>query len=468
MGKDMQRALLWAILFTSCFLLWDNYQVYKGEKSFFHTEAVEQQAAADAASSVPTGKDIDATVPSAVAVKDPVVVETDRMKVTFDREGAVIVGTEMTLIPRQADWTEVGLAGLILDRKPAENLGNVDLLEITKNRTYVAQSGLVGGNFPNHKDQYKLVSQKLSMGDADKLDVVFEATKGGVTVKKTYTFNRGHYGIDVSTEVVNNSGAAIQPSAYYQLTRDGGKPEGESSMYSTYTGPAFYSDEEKFQKLEFGDIADNSASFEKFTNNGWLAMVQHHFVSAWVPANGEERENYAREVSKNLYSVGTLVKLGTIESGKSVTDKAVLYSGPQDQDRLEQIAPGLELVVDYGWLTKSAARPPFPKKADLLAPVLPLRHCRQLGLGHRASDLHREGDPLSGFGRRLSFDGPHEGSHAAHEAAAGSLQGRQAAPQPGHDGALPHGKDQSGRRLPPDHAADSRVPRALLGASGFR
>ena len=87
MGKDMQRALLWAILFTSCFLLWDNYQVYKGEKSFFHTEAVEQQAAADAASSVPTGKDIDATVPSAVAVKDPVVVETDRMKVTFDREG---------------------------------------------------------------------------------------------------------------------------------------------------------------------------------------------------------------------------------------------------------------------------------------------------------------------------------------------------------------------------------------------
>ena len=99
MGKDMQRALLWAILFTSCFLLWDNYQVYKGEKSFFHTEAVEQQVAADAASGVPTGKDVDASVPAAAAaVKDPVVVETDRMKVTFDREGAVIVGTEMTLI----------------------------------------------------------------------------------------------------------------------------------------------------------------------------------------------------------------------------------------------------------------------------------------------------------------------------------------------------------------------------------
>ena len=119
MGKDMQRALLWAILFTSCFLLWDNYQVYKGEKSFFHTEAVEQQAVADAASSVPTGKDIDATVPSAVAVKDPVVVETDRMKVTFDREGAVIVGDQIFV-------GQGGGSGIIVAGKAAkqENVSN--------------------------------------------------------------------------------------------------------------------------------------------------------------------------------------------------------------------------------------------------------------------------------------------------------------------------------------------------------
>ena len=353
MGKEMQRALLWVILFTSCFLLWDNYQVYKGEKSFFYTEATQQQVSADAAAqaAMPTPEDVGADAPKSVDLKDPVVVVTDRMTVTFDREGAVIVGTEMMQIPRQADWTEVGLAGLILGKKPVDDLGNVDLLELTKNRTYVAQSGLIGGNFPNHKDTFKLVSSRLNMGDADKLDVVFEATKGGVTVRKTYEFIRGHYGINVATEVVNNSAETIQPSAYYQLTRDGGKPEGESSLYSTFTGPAVYSEEEKFQKLQFSDIADNSASFEKFADNGWVAMVQHHFVSAWVPTTGEERENYAREVGKDLFAIGSLVKLGAIESGKSVTNKALLYSGPQDQDRLEQIAPGLELVVDYGWLT---------------------------------------------------------------------------------------------------------------------
>lgn len=354
MGKEIQRALLWVILFTSCFLLWDNYQVYKGGQSFFHTETQQEtQVSGDAsvpAAKAPSAADVTAEAPVPV-VKDPVVVTTDRMKVTFDREGAVIVSSEMTQIPRQADWTEVGLAGLILGREEPKNLGNVELLEMNGTRTYIAQSGLVGGDFPNHRDQYKLVSQNLTLGEAEKLDVVFEAEKGGVTVKKTFTFQRGHYGIDVKTEVINKGTAAVTPSIYYQLTRDGGKPEGESSMYATFTGPAVYTDEEKFQKLEFDEIGDKSASFQKNADNGWIAIVQHHFVSAWVPSQGEARENYAREVGKGLYAVGSLVQMKTIDPGKSLVDEAVLYAGPQDQDRLEQIAPGLELVVDYGWLT---------------------------------------------------------------------------------------------------------------------
>ena len=353
MGKEIQRALLWVILFTSCFLLWDNYQVYKGGQSFFHSEAVQQQSSADnsvPATKAPTAGDVAASIP-APQLKDPVVVTTDRMRVTFDREGAVIVSNELTQIPRQADWTEVGLAGLILGKEPADDLGNVELLETSAVRTYVAQSGLVGGDFPNHRDNFKLVSSKLEMGDADKLDVVFESEKGGVAVRKIFTFQRAHYGVDVTTEVINRSASSVTPSIYYQLTRDGGKPEGESSMYATFTGPAVYSEEEKFQKISFDDVADKSAKYQKNANNGWVAMVQHHFVSAWVPPQGEDRENYVRAVAKDLYSVGSLVSLGTIEPCKSVTNKAVLYSGPQDQDRLEQIAPGLELVVDYGWLT---------------------------------------------------------------------------------------------------------------------
>ena len=353
MGKEFQRALLWVILFTSLFLLWDNYQVYKGGHSFFHTEEAATQTT-DAASSVPVAAPNTSSVVTeaqAEKVSDPVVVKTDRLQVTFDLVGARIVRTEMTQIPRQADWTEVGLAGLVLGRKPAENLGNVVLFETTPNRTYLAQTGLVGGAYPNHQDAFKLVSKDTDLGDKNTLDVVFEAEKGGVKVTKTFTFTRGNYGIAVKTDVQNMGSTPVMPSVYYQITRDGGKPEGESSMYSTFTGPAVYTDEENFQKLAFADVADKSASFEAKTDNGWIAMIQHHFVSAWIPTQGESRENYAREVGKDLFAIGTLIPMKEIAPGATASDTDMLYSGPQAQERLEKLAPGLELVVDYGWLT---------------------------------------------------------------------------------------------------------------------
>lgn len=352
MGREVQRALLWVILFGSLFMLWDNYQVYKGGKSFFGgaEQAVVQNESGVADIPAAAAKQ-EAPVMAAAPAREPVVVTTDRLKVTFDLQGARIVGTEMLLFPQQADWTEVGLAGMILGRKPADDLGNVKLLDVAGEHTYVAQSGLVGGAWPTHADEFRLVSQKLSMDGADDLEVVFEAEKGGVKVTKTYSFKRGNYGIEVATTVKNVSGESVTPQIYYQITRDSSKPAGESSMYSTFTGPAFYTSEENFQKLDFSDIRKKDASYVEHTDNGWLAMIQHHFVSAWIPAQGESRQNYAREVSKDLYSVGTIVSMKSLAPGAEETDRAVFYSGPQEQNRLEQLAPGLELVVDYGWLT---------------------------------------------------------------------------------------------------------------------
>ncbi len=353
MGKDFQRTLLWVILGASLFMLWDNYQVYTGGQSVFHSSTHEQTAETTAAEVPSTGTvaAVNATQSAAEKAVKPVEVTTDRMKVTFDLEGARIVRSEMLMMPRQPDWTEVGLAGLVLGRKPAEDLGNLVLFETTPTRTYVAQTGLVGGDYPNHRTEYRLVSQAVDMKDADKLDIVFEADKGGLKVTKTFSFTRGNYGVEVKTDIENVGQTPATPSIYYQITRDGGKPEGESSMYSTFTGAAVYSNEEKFQKIDYADIADKSATYQGETDNGWVAMIQHHFVSAWVPEQGEKRENYANAIDKNLYSIGTLVKLPTVEPGKTISDKAELYAGPQAQERLEQIAPGLELVVDYGWLT---------------------------------------------------------------------------------------------------------------------
>lgn len=355
MGKDLQRTLLWVILLTSCFLLWDNYQVYKGGESFFQQE-VTQEVASDKSDKADTADQADEaptvqTLKTGLKVSEPVVVTTDRMKVTFDLEGAAIVNSEMLDFPRQADWTEVGLAGLILNRKPAENLGNVHLFSLDKDRVYVAQTGLVGGNFPTHRDMYKLVSKNLTMGDAETLKVVFEAEKGGLKVQKTFTFTHGNYGIKVDTSVTNVGGESVSPKVYYQLTRDDGDPVGSNTMYSTFTGPAVYSEAEKFQKIKFGDIADKDADYQVKADNGWIAMVQHHFVSAWVPTEGQERENFTRDLGNKLFAVGSLIDLGTIKPGETINNDAVLYSGPQTQERLAQIAPGLDLVVDYGWLT---------------------------------------------------------------------------------------------------------------------
>src|SRR5690606_4453904 len=135
---------------------------------------------------------------------------------------------------------------------------------------------------------------------------------GGVKLVKTYTLRRGSYAVDVKHEVVNASGAAVSPQVYMQLVRDGNKPEGESTFYSTFTGPAFYTDEKKYQKVEFKDIENGKAEFVKSSPDGYVAMVQHYFASAWLLASNTAHENFARKVDTNLYAAGMIVPVGEV------------------------------------------------------------------------------------------------------------------------------------------------------------
>jgi len=138
---------------------------------------------------------------------------------------------------------------------------------------------------------------------------------------------------------------------YLQLVRDGNKLTGESAFYSTFTGPAVYTENKKFQKIEFSDIEKNKAEIDKQADNGYVAMVQHYFASAWLLAKGVPRELFVRKVDNNLYSVGMITPLGDIAPQTSKTIEAKLFAGPQEEKILEALAPGLELVKDYGWLT---------------------------------------------------------------------------------------------------------------------
>ena len=223
---------------------------------------------------------------------------------------------------------------------------------------FIAQSGLLGPNMPNHSSRWVASGNSFDLGSSEKLDVTLTNTDAtGVHVSKTYTFKRGSYVIDVRYDIKNDSGVVIAPRAYFQFLRDGNPPEGESAGgnpftgISTFTGPAVYTGAKKFQKINFGDIDKNKQDYVKQAADGWMGMVQHYFVSAWLPQGGVEREFFTKKVTDKLYSAGVIVPIAALANGATASVTMPLYVGPQEQEKLKALAPGLDLVVDYGWLT---------------------------------------------------------------------------------------------------------------------
>jgi len=352
---------LWVIFGFSMVLLWDQWQVFNGHKATFFPSSTQSAkapaagaaasapAAGAAASSVPTPQAANAapaapgTVPTGApviapaATKERVVVNTDVLTLTFDSEGGTLVHSAFA---KYKDQTHKDQGFVLLDE--------------SANRVYVAQTGLIGsGSFPTHKTLMKLVPGERSLKDGlNELEVKFEsADVGGVKLVKTYTLKRGAYDIAVRHDVVNTGTAAVSPQLYLQLVRDGNKPPGESSFYSTFTGPAIYTDAKKYQKVEFKDIENNKVDVEKQASNGYAAMVQHYFASAWILGDGIKRDLFFRKVDTNLYAVGMIASLDAIAPGATKTIDSKFFVGPQEEKTLEAISPGLELVKDYGWLT---------------------------------------------------------------------------------------------------------------------
>ena len=361
--NDIRRTILWVIFGFSMVLLWDQWQVFNGQKPTFFPSASQPAkapapaASASASASAALGVSVPVAAPSgtpattgavplgapsaaASASRERVVVSTDVFALTFDTEGGTLVHSAFSKYKDQVDKA----AGFVL-------------LDESANRVYVAQSGLIatggGAALPTHKTPMTLVPGDRTLRDGqNELQVRFEsADVGGVKLVKTYTLKRGAYDVAVRHEVVNASGAPVAPQLYLQLVRDGNKPPGESSFYSTFTGPAVYTEAKKYQKVEFKDIENNKVDVEKQANSGYVAMVQHYFASAWILADGIRRDLFVRKVDTNLYAVGMITPLETIAPGTTRSIDAKFFVGPQEEKVLEAITPGLELVKDYGWLT---------------------------------------------------------------------------------------------------------------------
>ena len=339
---DSQRLILFFVFSVSLFLLLDAWQRdHQPQKPQPIQQSDKQPPAVSPV--VPTpGEKLLATqeakapeTPVAVPGGETIKVETDILRAEISMTGGDLRRLEFT---RHRD---------ILGK------GNFLLFESSPERTYVAQSGLIGNGLPNHRTAYSAPARQYALASGnDVVEVRMQADgTNGVAAAKIYRFRRGSYVIEVAHELTNKSATPIQPFAYFQLVRDGKPPEGDSAMLPTYTGAAVYTDKEKFQKVDFGDIDKGKTPYPKNTSDGWIAILQHYFLSAWLPKNGTPREFYTRKLEGGLYAVGVILPAGAAEPGNTVAITAPLYAGPQEQDKLASLAPGLELTIDYGWLT---------------------------------------------------------------------------------------------------------------------
>jgi YidC/Oxa1 family membrane protein insertase len=344
---DIQRLILFVVFSFSLLMLWEAWQKEHRPQVPVATSPlavpVPSSTATPAAAATFSAAERAAGVPSAEAgqsgkPRERLRVRTDTVLAEIDTQGGDLVYLE-----------------LLKHKDTLDN--NKDLVLLGPEHRYAAQSGLVGAGLPNHKTMFATAEKEYSLSPGqEKLEVRLEAsTQEGVKVTKILTFHRASYRIDIAEEITNGTAAPLSTYAYFQLTRDGKSPAGDPKMVQTYTGAAVYTEQDKFQKVAFSDIDKGKAPYPRTPDSGWIAVVQHYFVAAILPPDKTPREFYTRKLSDDFYSVGVIVPTGSIVPGATARVAVPLYAGPQDQDNLKAVAPGLELVVDYGWLTVIAA-----------------------------------------------------------------------------------------------------------------
>ena len=232
-----------------------------------------------------------------------------------------------------------------------------DLVLIGGEHRYEAQSGLTGDTGPNHRSVWRPLPGEHSLAPGrDTVEVRLVAQgKDGLEVQKVYVFRRDSYVIDVALEIRNPGAAEVGTYGYFQLTHDGRPETSTNSVAATFgaqsfTGFAVFTSERAYEKVHSSDLDKGKADHVKRAANGWLAFVQHYFVSAWLPKDGVERDYVVEKRQDGTYAGRVLIPT-KVAAGSTAKLSVPLYAGPQEQQRLRSAAPGLDLVVDYGWLT---------------------------------------------------------------------------------------------------------------------
>ena len=332
---ESQRNLLIAGLLFVSFLLYQQWQIDNAPQQ---PQSIEQTANTVNADIPASSTVLAQSQPNAQTQRKTITVVTDLLTIAIDTLGGDIVESSLMAYP-----VEMGSAD------------SLKLLEQLPNYTFVAQSGLIGANGPDSskdgRPQYEVSQDSYQLADGqDAFEVVLTYTNDqGINFEKVFGFNRDSYQVSVTYRINNNSDQNIQLQMYAQLKQSIDKPTEESSMMmQLYRGGAFSTEEDKYSKYDFGDMED--AKLKEITTGGWIAMLQHYFVTAWIPNGESENVLYSRIIGDDHGAIGFKAEPITIAANSTGEISAVLYTGPKLQDRLEATAPYLDLTVDYGFL----------------------------------------------------------------------------------------------------------------------
>ncbi len=336
---DTRRLVLFIALSMIILLLWQAWEKERRPSPAPTPAPVAQQPDIPTAPSAPSTPSAPPQTPAAsLGSGQRIIVNTDLLQAVIDTQGGDL--RELKLLEHPADEETKAPYPLFTDQ----------------GALFVAQSGLIGsgGDFPNHKTPYQAERTDYTLRDGeDTLEVRLRWSEAGLDVAKTFVFHRSSYTVDMRYDIANKGNAPRDAYVYAQLVRAYEAPGGYNFI-PTYTGGVIYTPDKKYQKIDFEDMAAQRLARE--ATGGWVAMSQHYFVGALIPEAHGPVQFYTDTQSGNRYVIGyKSINPVTIGAGAKTSLDGRLYAGPKEQDRLEQVAPGLALTIDYGWLTVIAA-----------------------------------------------------------------------------------------------------------------
>ncbi|MCG9554918.1 membrane protein insertase YidC [Vibrio sp. Isolate31] len=329
---DSQRNILLIALALVSFLLFQQWNVAKNPAP----QAVEQAQSGSTLPAPSYADDLDPAPGQIASSAKTITVTTDVLTLSIDTVGGDVVKANLNDYSAEFDSKE---SFVLLKNEPGHQ--------------FIAQSGLVGPQgidlSSTNRPSYTVSSDSFTLADGqDELRIPMTYQANGLDYTKTFILKRGSYAIDVEYDVVNNSGNNATFGMYAHL-RQNVMDDGGSLTMPTYRGGAYSTEDTRYKKYSFDDMQDRNLSLNLANGQGWAAMIQHYFASAWIPRNEAGSNLYTRVIG-NLGDIGVRMPNKTIANGDEASFKATLWVGPKLQDQMAATAPNLDLVVDYGWL----------------------------------------------------------------------------------------------------------------------